>query len=278
MTQENDSAFHARQDQVHDWAMDLSHFAERLAGHEPSHRLGLSILHIAAQMEEKAAREQPEEHRAWKTILFRSAGWLYVKAAAGNPRLLEDAQRCLEQGITLHPSFRPELEELRGAVRQMQKPGYRPPEPKPWLACFRCRAPIVWSKHPPRLLRSRELDTDETVARLCSHCEWTQIAVHDGSVTTAEQQFRLSAVAEQIETALLADRRHIALKQWRYNWTRQHPAETTALLATAARLWPVQDQTNTAIRKAVDDGVLIPFGIWPHGQEPDLCNDTEEHI
>lgn len=227
-------------------------------------------------MEEKAAQDNRKSTRYGRPCSTAPQAGSYVKAAADNPRLLQDAQRCVEQGMALDPAIRPELEELQDAVRQMQAPGYRPPEPKPWLACFRCRVPIVWSKHPPRLLRARELDTDEAVARLCSQCEWTQIAAHDGSVPTDEQQLHLSALAGQIENALLADRRHAALERWQENRSRQHPAETAALLATAAMLWPQQDHPTAAIRKAVENGALIPFGIWPQGQDPVPCDDPEE--
>ena len=270
MTQQTDQTegFRARKDQLHDWAMDLSHFASRLMGNEPHHKMGCHTMEIAARMEERAAGEQPEENLHWKTILHRSAGWMYAKAASGNPALLEDAERCVSEGLKLHPAGRGELEEVQNEIYRMREPEYAEEDPKPWITCFRCRVPVVWSAHSPREIHAKEthvpgLNQETAVAYLCSQCEWQAITGGAEPREEGERNRLLAKAVREIEVTLSTYGRGKEASEIasRMREGEIHPQEAEALITTMQENWGGPWNYLPGVRTCAQYGYLVPFGI-----------------
>ena len=85
-------------DRNHDRAMELTTLAKFLTGYEPFDPIGHDIERIAAELETEAAENQSEQNELWKSVLYRSAGWMYLNAANGNTRLNENAKLCAIKG------------------------------------------------------------------------------------------------------------------------------------------------------------------------------------
>ena len=124
--------FTGKRDPLHDWAMELADLSRRLDGaRDPRGRP--QVTEIAAQMEERAAEQQPAENHKWKTVLYRSAGWLHLNAAGywkeldwldseeKLQALAEKALQCAQRGEETGNGFiKNELEDLRSAAEALK--------------------------------------------------------------------------------------------------------------------------------------------------------------
>jgi hypothetical protein len=266
-----------QQNELHQWAMDLSHFASKMTGSEPFHRDACRIEAIAARMEERAANEQPERNSRWKSILYRSAGWMYLKASEDDPQLLQDSARCAENALNLHPSDAPGLLlDLQREIELRSSSDYQQPEPTPWLTCFKCRIPITWSQHKPRKITANEthpvLDSSTVVAHLCSQCEWQAITgnAEPPRIDPARTALLVQTILD-IETTLRDHDRpeeanEIALH---LREDRIGPLEATALVITASREWTGTQNLTHKLLAAIHSGRLTAFGVPPTAPQQD---------
>ena len=253
------SAFTGRRDQLHDWAMDISSFARRLQGFETSHAPATAIAAIAARMEAQAARNQPETHARWKAVLYRSAAWLCLKAADADSSLIELAQECLDGAIKAGNPEPHHTLQLKEAIAAARDPNRLPEEPRPLRLCCLCRISLDWSRHSPRPLHDPGHPLPVPAGHLCSQCEWNRILEQNHPPAHPSPERIRSHIAEALRRCGRPDDAHPL--------DRQLPTEERALQA-AARHWSSRHDPAEEILKDIEQGRLVPFGIWPAGQQP----------
>ena len=246
--------FTVRRDPRHDRAMDLSALVRQWAGFEQTHRTAAAITAVAARMEAEAAEAQPEENRHWKAVLYRSAAWLCVKGHPADPSLLDLAEHCLRKARELDSPETRELADIETALDEARDPISQPEPLRPLHLCCLCRISLNWSRHPPRPLSARGLELPVPAGYLCSQCEWTLITTGEEPPTGDPAD-----IAAQIEAVLAHNGRPGLAPD--PELLRQD--ESAALLATARRHWQGSRHPGAAILAAVEQGTLIPFGIWP---------------
>ena len=263
--------FSLRPSNLHNWAMDISALCSPMTGHEPNHTTALRLLSVAAAMEEQAALNQPDESWQWKTILNRSAGWLYIKASDAAPDLIDAAERCLTEARAAHRGPSRDLDELEQGIADARSPDHAPAVPAPRRDCYRCRVPTTWSAHPPRELTATELGHAEIVALLCSQCEWQLITEASAGFSGTEQAKLLGHTVPLIEAVLRSSGRATDADAWAGRQQgKTDPREQLALAVTARRHWGRTNSPVFPIRAAVRAGRLIPFGVaapapgWPN--------------
>ena len=252
-------AFTARRDQLHDWAMDISAFSQRLQGFETSHAPAIAIAAIAARMEAQAARNQPDQHPRWKAVLYRSAAWLCLKAAEADHTLIDLAQECLDGAVATGNPEPSQVTQLKEAIAAARDPARRPGEPRPLRLCCLCRISLDWSRHSPRTLHDPSHPLPVPAGYLCSQCEWTQILEEGRPPALQEPELIRNAITRALQFANRGADAH--------TMDRQLPTEEKALQAVA-RTWSSKADQTPQILAAIEAGKLVAFGIWPQGQQP----------
>ena len=265
----------AQKDRNHDRAMEITTLAKFLTGYEPFDHIGHDIEKIAAELETEAAENQPEQNELWKSVLYRSAGWMYLNAANGNTRLNENARLCATKGLTIPGrTIRPELLQVLNIAELRQKVGYTPPTPKLRLNCWQCRIPLWQSRYKPRPLTAQEINSTTPVAHMCSQCEWTHIIESQTQDNTPDWE----QAVEITKRALQILGRSGQNTEWpKRIYERTASKEKPALCITIANATRQGDQAGPAhmVALAIHRGDLYAFGLTPQGD--DSHHEPEVH-
>ena len=260
-----------QRDRNHDRAMELTTLAKFLTGYEPFDHIGHDIERIAAELETEAAENQPEQNELWKSVLYRSAGWMYLNAANGNSRLNENARLCATKGLDIPgKTVRSELLQLLNIAELRQKVGYTPPTPKPRLNCWQCRIPLWQSRYKPRPLTAQELNSTAPVAHMCSQCEWNHIIESQSQDNTPDNTPDWEQAVEITKRALQILGRSSQNAEWpKRTYERTASKEKPALCITIAHATRQGDQAGPAhmVALAIHRGDLYAFGLTPQGND-----------
>ena len=257
-----------KQNQLHQWATDLSGCTARIIGTHPHDAIANMIMRIAAEMEEKAAQEYQGMDNSWQSTLYRSAGWMYVKGANHKKMVLQDATRCADTALSIGgPRVEKDVQQLKKAIAEMSDTNWTQPEAEPWITCCKCKRHISFSKHQPRQLTANEIDLEVVVAQVCSRCEWLKIIQTDTASSGENERAPIDAKTIDLLYKMLSEQGR--KKEAEYldasmvTTTQFDNAEKIALQIAVQNILEQQDQTAEALIEAIDNGKLVSFGLLP---------------
>lgn len=239
--------------------MELSDVARRWSGLEPTHTAATAVAAVAARMEHQAASTHPDEHPRWKAILYRSADWLCLRGTETDPSLLDLASDCLQQARSLNSPETGELAQMEQAISETACQSRPTVALRPLRLCCVCRISLDWSHHPPRPLTANELALASPAGHICSQCEWRMIT---------DKQEPASGDPAAVLDSIRAVLSHNGRAQDAEGVRDLHRDEAPALLAIATAHWNNTPRQGAAILSCIENGTLVPFGIWPAGQQP----------